>query len=159
MRFDATAVGLIVASSLTLGLGSTAVAKTSRQSVSCARSASKEGLTGAQRTTFNKKCMNGPLAAETPTAPTAQSKGAQAVTKPSGVDRTTRTKQCAAEADRKGLTDQNRKAYQLSCLATAGPVSGGETGTVEPHPANQIKGIGTNNYKPSDTTAKSTPKP
>ena len=159
MRFDATAVGLIVLSaSLTLGL-SPAAAEHSSQSASCARSASHEGLSGASRTRFIGTCIKGPLAAKTPTAPTAPSKEAQAVTKPSGVDRTTRTQQCAAEADRKGLTDKNRSAFQLSCLATAGPVSEGETGVKEPHPAHQIKGIGVNNYKPSATPAHSTPQP
>ncbi len=48
-------------------------------------------------------------------------------------------------------------ASQLSCLATAGPVSEGETGVKAPYHANQINGIGVNNDKPSATTAKSTP--
>lgn len=149
----------IVAAGLLLVLCGPAAARPSAQSRQCAKSASGQGLTGSKRAAFTATCLKGPLAAKTPTAPTAPSKEAQAVTKPSGVDRTTRTKQCATEADKKGLTSKDRSAFQLSCLATAGPVSEGETGTKEPHPANQIKGIGVNNYKPSSTTAKSAPSP
>ena len=165
MNTNAVALtSVALAASLLLG-GSPALAhkrsvhKPTAEESRCAQSAGAQGLTGAGRADFVKSCVKGPLAAKTPTAPTASSKEAQAVTKPSGVDRTTRTNQCAAEADRKGLTDKNRSAFQLSCLATAGPVSEGETGVKEPHPANQIKGIGVNNYKPSTTTAKSTPQP
>lgn len=157
MRLNAAAVGLVL-SALPLAAGS-ASAKPSAQSVHCADSAKRQGLTGARRTAFIRTCGRGPLAAKTPTAPTARSKESQAVTKPSGVDRTTRTQQCNAEAARKGLSGKNQSAFQLSCLATAGPVSEGETGVTQPHPANQIKGIGVNNYKPSATTAKSSPKP
>ena len=156
MRINANALGVILLS-VSAPLTAPAFAKPNAQAVQCGQSAAAEGLTGARRTAFVKTCMRGPLAAKTPTAPTAPSKESQAVTKPSGVDRTTRTQQCAAEADHKGLTDKNRSAFQLSCLATAGPVSEGETGVQEPHPANQIKGIGVNNYKPSNTTAKSKP--
>lgn len=158
MRLTATALPLmILAVAVPLGLAPASAAKPTAQARQCTRSAAAQGLTGSQRRAFVKTCLEGPLAAKTPTAPTASSKEASAITKPSGVDRTTRTRQCATEADRKGLTDKNRSAFQLSCLATAGPVSEGETGVQEPHPANQIKGIGVNNYKPSTTTAKSQP--
>ena len=160
MRMNVAAPGLaVLCASILLGAPPALARKPSAQAADCSRSAKAEGLAGAKRAAFVKSCLRGPLAATTPTAPTAHSKEAQAVTKPSGVDRATRTRQCAAEADRKGLTDKNRSAFQLSCLATAGPVSEGETGVKEPHPANQIKGIGINNYKPSATTAKSTPQP
>ena len=165
MRLTVTALpAAVLSASLALTAGPASAArhvkhKASAQSASCSESADKQKLTGAQRSDFIKTCLKGPLASQTPTAPTAPSKEAQAVTKPSGVDRTTRTKQCADEADRKGLADKERKSFQLSCLATAGPVSEGETGTKSPHPANQIKGIGENNYKPSATTAKSKPQP
>ena len=149
----------VLAALLALGTSPAFGHEPSAQSTHCSQTAASQGLTGTQRDAFLKSCARGPLAAKTPTAPTASSKEAQAVTKPSGVDRTTRTRQCAAEADRKGLSDKARSAYQLSCLATAGPVSEGETGAKEPHPAKQIKGIGVNNYKPSATTAKSTPQP
>ena len=133
------------------------VHKQTAQEASCSQSAQKQGLGGGPRADFIKTCVKGPLATETPTAPVPGNKESQAVTKPSGVDRTTRTRQCGEEADRKHLADKERKAFQLSCLATAGPVSEGETGTRSPHPANQINGIGENNYKPSATTAKSSP--
>ena len=154
-----TLTSAVLATSLLLGAAPAFAHKPSAAATRCAQSAGAQALAGARRTAFVKTCLKGPLAAKTATAPTAASKEAQAVTKPSGVDRTTRTAQCAAEADRKGLTDKNRSAFQLSCLATAGPVSEGESGVKEPHPANQTKGIGINNYKPSATTAKSTPQP
>lgn len=140
-------------------LSTAAVAAPSAQSTHCAATAKEQGLTGAKRASFIATCKKGPLAPDAPTKPTAASKESQAVTKPSGVDRTTRAKQCADEADRKGLAAKDRKQFQLSCLATAGPVSEGETGTLQPRPGQQIKGIGENNYKPSATTAKSKPDP
>ena len=134
-----------------------AAARPTAQSAHCASEAKRQNLTGAARTSFLKTCQKGPLTARTPTAPTAANKESQAVTKPSGVDRTTRAKQCDAEADRKGLSAQARREFHLSCLATAGPVGEGETGTTQPHPGKSINGIGVNNYKPSATTAKSQP--
>lgn len=157
MRLNAAASALCVAVACLAAGGAPALAKTNPQSQHCAASASRQGLAGAKRTAFLSTCMKGPLAAKTPTAPTAPTKESQAVTKPSGVDRTTRTKQCAAEADRKRLSGKARSQFQLSCLATAGPVSEGETGTQEPHPAHQIKGIGVNNYKPDAAAAASKP--
>ncbi len=153
-----TILMLTLATCATAGAAGPTLAATA-QSAHCATSATEQKLTGAQRADFIKACQRGPLAATKPTAPTAASKESQAVTKPSGVDRTTRTRQCAAEADRKGLAAKDRKAFQLSCLATAGPVSEGETGVVQPHAGKQIKGIGENNYKPDATPAKSAPDP
>jgi hypothetical protein len=135
----------------------TGAAAATAQSAHCNATAREQGLTGARRTAFVRSCLKGPLAASTPTAPTAATKESQAVTKPSGVDRDTRAAQCAAEADRKHLAAQGRKQFQLSCIATAGPVSEGETATVQPHPAKQIKGIGVNNYKRDPAPAKSSP--
>ncbi len=155
-RFTPVAAVLCASAALT---GLPASAKVTAQSAHCSATAKEQGLTGARRTTFIRSCLRGPLAAARPTAPTAPSQESQAVTKPSGVDRTTRTRQCGEEADRKHLAAKDRKAFQLSCLATAGPVSEGETGTKEPHPANQIKGIGVNNYKPNATPARSHPDP
>lgn len=156
MRSSAIAIGLAVV--LTpCALASPASARPTAQSAHCSASARDHKLTGSRRTAFIRTCMRGPLAPARPTAPTQSSQEAQAVTKPSGVDRTVRAKQCAAEADRKGLADKDRKAFQLSCQATAGPVSEGETGHTSPHPANQIKGIGVNNYKPGAPPAKSEP--
>ena len=165
MRLTAAAFGAALglgslSASLPLLIGpAVAAAKPTAQTTHCAESATKEGLTGAQRTAFLKTCQKGSMHPTTPTGPTANSKEAQAVTKPSGVDRTTRAKQCAAEADKKGLASQERGAFQKSCLATAGPVSEGETGTKLPGPSHSINGIGENNYKPSAATAKSKPAP
>ena len=156
MRSTAFALGL-AALSAPLLLAAPAVAKPTAQSVHCASSAKDHKLTGSQRATFMKSCMKGLSTPDHPTAPTGTSKEAQAVTKPSGVDRTTRTQQCAAEGDRKRLTGKDRKAFQLSCLATAGPVSEGQNGTKSPAPAHSIDGIGVNNYKPGAAPPKSTP--
>ena len=158
MRASTLTLGIAALAALPLTAPSAfAASKPSAQAVSCAASARKQGLTGAQRAEFTRSCLKGPLAATRPTAPTAPSQESQAVTKPSGVDRTTRTRQCAEEADRKHLADKERKSFQLSCLATAGPVSEGETSTRQPHPAHQIKGIGVNNYKPDAKPAHSAP--
>ena len=140
-------------------MGGPASAKPTAQAAHCAASATDHKLTGAQRTDFIKSCEKGPLTPAKPTAPTGSSKEAQAVTKPSGVDRTVRAKQCASEADKKGLSAKDRKGFLLSCQATAGPVTEGETATKTPAPAKQIKGIGENNYKPGAAPAKSEPKP
>lgn len=156
MRSTVFVMGL-AAVSASWALAAPASAKPTAQSAHCAASATDHKLVGAQRTDFIKTCMKGPLVPATPTAPTGSSQESQAVTKPSGVDRTVRAKQCATEADRKGLAAKDRKAFQLSCLATAGPVSEGETGTKTPAPAKQIKGIGVNNYKPAAAPAKSEP--
>ena len=158
MRPTAFAIGL-AALFAPCALAPPASAKPTAQSAHCAAAAKEQNLVGGQRTAFVKTCMKGPLTPARPTAPTQSSKEAQAVTKPSGVDRTVRAKQCAAEADRKGLGDKDRKGFQLSCQATAGPVSEGETGKTAPHPAKQIKGIGVNNYKPDAAPAKSEPSP
>lgn len=156
MRSTAFAIAL-AAILAPCALAPSASAKPTAQSAHCAASATEHRLKGAKRTAFIKSCMRGPLAPAHPTGPTQSSKEAQAITKPSGVDRTVRAKQCADEADRKGLASKDRKAFQLSCQATAGPVSEGETGTKAPHPAEQIKGIGVNNYKPGAAPAKSEP--
>lgn len=159
MRLTGLALGLSALSALALSAAPAGAAKPTAQSTHCAEQATKEGLKGAARTDFLKTCQKGPLAAETPTKPTAATKESQAITKPSGVDRNVRAKQCAAEADKRGLAAKARKQFQLSCIATAGPVSEGETGTQQPKPARSIDGIGVNNYKPSGTTAKSKSEP
>ena len=155
----ALAAGLSLAALANLPLASPAAAKPTAQARHCADQAKRQGLAGAARTTFLKSCQTSSLTPKTPTGPVAANKESQAVTKPSGVDRTTRSKQCDAEADRRGLADKARRAYHLSCLATAGPVGEGETGSTQPHPGKAIKGIGENNYKPNGTTAKSAPEP
>lgn len=157
MRLTSTvSIGLSAAALFLLASPAGAAHRTA-QSLHCSQEASRERITGSKRTAFLRTCLKGTNDAKTPTAPTAASKEAQAVTKPSGVDRTTRSKQCDMEADQKHLADKDRSAFRMSCMATAGPVSEGETGTKQPHPSNQINGIGENNYKPSATTAKSSP--
>ena len=147
-----TALGAVLA----LGVAAPAVAKPTAQTTHCATDATRQNLTGAARAEFIKTCQKGPLVPAKPTGPTAASPEAQAVTKPSGVDRTTRTKQCAAEADKKYLASKARKDFQLSCLATAGPVTEAGAGTMQPKPGKAIAGIGENNYK---ATGAATSKP
>ena len=128
------------------------------QAKSCTEAAVKQHLTGSKKTAYVATCVKGSGHVPGPTAPTGTSKEAQAITKPSGVDRTVRSKQCNEEADRRHLADKERNAFRQSCLATAGPVSEGQTGTQSPKPAHQIEGIGQNNYKPGAAPAKSEPK-
>ncbi len=152
-----TLAASLLAGALAASAPASAAAKPTAESRHCAQEADRQNLKGAARTRFTKTCLKEPLTAKTPTAPVAANKESQAVTKPSGVDRTTRAAQCDAEADKRGLSAQARRQFHLSCLATAGPVSEGETGTVQPKPGKSINGIGVNNYKPSATTAKSQP--
>jgi hypothetical protein len=125
-----------------------AVAAPSAASRDCAAQAAHQHLAGHIAAEFKAKCMKGPLAARTPTAPTSPGKEAHAVTAPSGANRNERSQQCTAEADKRGLQNQDRKQFQLSCLATAGPVTEGETHNETPKPAKAIPGIGVNNPPP-----------
>jgi hypothetical protein len=126
-----------------------AAAAASAQSRICSQEAVKRGLTGQEKTRFHATCMKGPLAPKHPTAPSGPGKEARAITAPSGADRTVRSKACTAEADKRGLTDKARKEFQLSCLATAGPVTEGETHNQPPKPAKEIPGIGINRDQPT----------
>jgi len=114
----------------------------------CTAQAAQQHLAGQAATDFKAKCMKGPLAAKTPTAPTSPGKEAHAITAPSGAARNVRSRQCTAEADKRGLQGQDRKQFQLSCLATAGPVTEGETHNEDAQPAKAIPGIGVNNPPP-----------
>jgi hypothetical protein len=120
----------------------------SAQSKSCYAKASAQNLHGAARRSFHRTCMRGALSPSRPTAPTAPTKEAQAITAPSGADRTVRSQQCSDEADRRGLTSKDREAFRLSCIATAGPVTEAQIHSQAPQPAKQIPGIGVNNNTP-----------
>ncbi len=119
------------------------------QAKACASKATAQHLQGAGRTTFERACMKGTAAPDRPTAPTEPSRKAQAITAPSGEDRTVRSKACSAEADRRHLTGSDRNAFRLSCIATAGPVTEAQTKTQAPKPAHALPGIGVNGDKPS----------
>ena len=125
-----------------------AAAPESAQSKACYAKATARKLHGAERTAFHRTCMKGALSPDRPTAANGRSKEGQAITAPSGVDRTVRSKQCSDEADRRRLTGQDRDAFRLSCLATAGPVTEAQTKRQAPKPAHAISGIGVNGQKP-----------
>jgi hypothetical protein len=131
-----------------LGAANHPVAAATPASRDCAAQAADQHLSGQAAVDFRAKCMKGPLAARTPTAPTTPGKEAHAITAPSGANRNVRSRQCTAEADKRGLKGSDRKQFQLSCLATAGPVTEGETHNETPKPAKAIPGIGVNNPPP-----------
>jgi hypothetical protein len=105
---------------------------TTERSNACWAQADKKGLHGGDRTTFHRTCLQGALAPASPTHADNRSVAAKAVTSPSGADRTQRSRQCAAEADAKGKTDNERKSIRLSCLANASPPSATGTPTKTP---------------------------
>jgi len=116
---------------------------TTERSNACWAEANKKGLHGADRTTFHKTCLQGALAPASPTHADKGSVSAKAVTAPSGADRTQRSRQCAAEADAKGKTDNERKSIRLSCLANASPPSSTETPTKTAKPTPSHDELGT----------------
>ncbi len=79
------------------------------------------------------------MRAMAPATPTRDKGTPQAriVTAPSGQDRTTRSKACTREAKRRKLDPNAAKAFRLSCLASAAPVSavGGQTRPTTPTPS------------------------
>jgi hypothetical protein len=148
MRLIVPILSFSVLAVASLGVAEQAAAAPTRASQDCATQAAQQHLTGRAAVDFRAKCIKGPLAVRTPTAPTSPGKEAHAVTAPSGANRNIRSRQCLAEADKRGLAGADRKQFQLSCLATAGPVTEGETHNEPPHPAKAIPGIGINNPPP-----------
>jgi hypothetical protein len=148
MRLIGSMLSISILSVATIGVANHAVAASTPSSQECAAQATQQHLSGQAAVDFRAKCRKGPLAPKTPTAPTGPGKEAHAVTAPSGANRTVRSRQCTAEADKRGLQNQDRKQFQLSCLATAGPVTEGETHSETPKPAKAIPGIGVNNPPP-----------
>jgi hypothetical protein len=148
MKLSAWALGTALSAYVVLGGFNPALAKPqSAQSKACSDEATQQGLKGKPRSSFRAKCMKGALAPKTPTAPTGPGREANAVTKPSGVDRTTRSQQCSDEADRRKLQASARDEFRLSCLASAAPVSA--SGTREPPtPTKAIPKLGTETSNP-----------
>jgi len=148
MRLIVPILSISMLAVASVGVANHAVAASTPASRDCAAQAARQHLTGRAAVDFRATCMKGPLAARTPTAPTSPGEEAHAVTAPSGANRNVRTRQCRAEADKRGLAGSDRKQFQLSCLATAGPVTEGETHNETPKPAKAIPGIGVNNPPP-----------
>jgi hypothetical protein len=126
-----------------LALGPAAPASASRQTAACAAKADHQGLSGAARRRFELKCHKGALAPSAPTVHAGRSLASTALVAPSGADRTQRSQQCNAEADRRGLKAGDYQAFRKSCIATAGPVSEAQTGTQTPMPASEKRALGT----------------
>jgi hypothetical protein len=148
MRQPLVLTALAVTSISLLGFaGSPLAAPETAQSKSCYDKATAQNLHGTARKSFHRTCMKGALSPNHPTAPTGQNKEARAITAPSGVDRTVRSKQCSNEADKRGLAAKDREAYRLSCMATAGPVTEAGIHSQAPQPAKAIPGIGVNGEK------------
>lgn len=80
------------------------------------------------------------VAAESPTTPKVAAAGP--VTRPSGVDPATRSRECNQEADRRGLASNARQAFQVKCLATAGPPAATGTSTKNPTPTPANNSLG-----------------
>ncbi len=120
-----------------------AATSTAMRSRDCWAQADKKGLHGADRTAFHRTCLQGALAPSGPTLADKGSMNASAVTAPSGVDRTQRSRQCAAEADAKGTTDNERKSIRLSCMANASPPAATGTPTQPPTPTHSNDTLGT----------------
>ncbi len=148
MRLIVAMLSFSLVAAVSLGAAERAAAAPSEAAKDCAAQAAHEHLVGRAATDFKASCMKGPLAAKRPTAPSGPGKEAHAITAPSGANRNIRSRQCTAEADKRGLQNQDRKQFQLSCLATAGPVTEGETHNEAAHPAKAIPGIGVNNPPP-----------
>jgi hypothetical protein len=143
LRLIGPTFGLFILTAASLCAAATAAASTPA-SRECAAQSAQQHLIGKAATDFKAKCMKGPQASTRPLAPSGPGKEAHAVTEPSGVNRNVRSGQCTAQADKRGLHGQARKQFQLSCMATAGPVTEGETQTQTPKPAKAIPGIGVN---------------
>ena len=112
-----------------------AAATSAARSKACWATAAEKGLTGAARGRFHKSCVAGPLAASTPTRPIAGDVADKAITQPSGQDREARSRDCAAEADRKAPGDETlRKSTFLACLASAAPAKNTGTPITPPKP-------------------------
>ncbi len=98
-------------------------ASTADTRAACGARADAKSLAGKPRDEFMATCQQGALAPAKPTSPTPPAPTARAITAPSGADRTVRSRECTAEAKRRGLPDTQKKAFRLSCLASAAPVS------------------------------------
>jgi hypothetical protein len=148
MKFSAWVFGATVSACVLAGGTNAALARPqSAQSKACSDEATHQGLHGKSRSSFRATCMKGAMAPKTPTAPTGPGREANAVTKPSGVDRTTRSQQCSDEADRRKLQATARDDFRLACLASAAPVSA-TGGLQNTKPTKAIPKLGTETSNP-----------
>jgi hypothetical protein len=120
--------GVSLVSILICGSAPGAEGAESAQSKSCWSQATQQGLHGEKRDAFHATCVKGALAPKGPTKLAEATRGAKAVVAPSGADRTVRSKQCDAEAARRGLHDAAFESFRKGCLASAAPVSAIENG-------------------------------
>ncbi len=124
------------------GCGAAHAGPTDDPSRSCVDEADKRRLSGDERDRFLQTCRQGALA---PTRPTADKGTTQAriLTAPSGQDRTTRSRDCTREAQRRKLRPNAARAFRLSCLASAAPVRATGTATHPPTPTPSKPGYDT----------------
>jgi hypothetical protein len=134
-------VGVILATAMSAT--PSLAAEPSPQASACASSTQAQSLSGDAKKAFVQKCLQSPMAPPKSNLPKAQSQPAKAITSPSGADSTKRSAQCSTEADRRGLTDNARKEFRLSCLATAAPVAkvGASTQPPAPNPEKSNLGV------------------
>ena len=144
MRLNATSITLFLTLATVVGAGPV-VSKTTPQAASCTAQADHQSLAGPDRQAFLAKCVKGAMVPAKPTMQTRPGSSAQAVVSPSGHDPAVRSRQCTAEADRRGLKDRDRAAFRLSCLASAAPVSaiGASTTPTSPTPEKSNLGLQT----------------
>jgi hypothetical protein len=100
---------------------------TAARSQACWSEADKKGLAGAERSRFHDTCTQGAMGTTAPTHTKAHDASSRALLAPSGQDRTTRSRACTAEADKKAANENDRKQIRLACLASAAPAGATET--------------------------------
>jgi hypothetical protein len=132
MRTAASVLGLI-ASLCFITLIQTADAETAL-SASCAARADTQSATTSGRTAFMSQCMQGAVEPSKPPTTTKSGSEGNAVASSNLTDKSARSTECDAEADRRGL-DRGRAAFKSWCVASASPVRAIGTALESPTPA------------------------
>jgi hypothetical protein len=152
MRCATRLAGIILGATMVVG-GAQSEAKTapSAQMKTCSDQAKQQGLKGAEEKSFLQTCLKGALAPSGATLPPPKG-SAKAVVAPAGAAPTLRSKQCNAEAARRGLHDAAFQSFRESCVASAAPVGAIETQLAATKPTHAIKGIESATNKPPEMT-------
>jgi hypothetical protein len=142
LKSSDAAIALVFAAVAMLNAPAWPAVSTAARSKACWSESDKKGLRGEARVTFHETCMEGALAPTTPTHHDKGSVSALAVTSPSGQSRTQRSKACAAEANLKAKTENERASIRLTCMANASPPSTTGTPTRTPTPVKSHDELG-----------------